>query len=234
MDWMNWKTWIAVALALIALFAIYTFAAPETPRPTITASNDNAADADSSSNATSNDGSRRNTRKREVTVPGVDPVHSEWIDMQSGRYKTERDLFGYKEPPPPPPIIPKPPPPPPDADKDGIPDFRDNCPKKANPDQTDIDRNGIGDACQEGQIIPPPPPPPPKPVPPAFPYKYIGTFGNPASPIATFSGNGEIINARVGDVIAEKWILRGIGIESVDIGYVGFPQDVHDRIGLGQ
>jgi len=31
MDWMNWKTWTAAALILIAVFAIYTFAAPDTP-----------------------------------------------------------------------------------------------------------------------------------------------------------------------------------------------------------
>ncbi|MFL5309495.1 MAG: thrombospondin type 3 repeat-containing protein, partial [Myxococcales bacterium] len=37
------------------------------------------------------------------------------------------------EPPPPPP--PPPPLPPPDKDKDGVPDFRDNCPGVANPSQ---------------------------------------------------------------------------------------------------
>lgn len=34
-----------------------------------------------------------------------------------------------------------------DADDDGIPDPADNCPDTANHDQTDIDGNGIGDAC---------------------------------------------------------------------------------------
>lgn len=36
----------------------------------------------------------------------------------------------------------------PDADGDGIPDGRDNCPRAANPDQADADGNGIGDACE--------------------------------------------------------------------------------------
>ena len=54
-------------------------------------------------------------------------------------------------------------------------------------------------------------------------YKYIGTFGSAANPIATFSGNGEIINVRVGETIDGKFILKSIGIESVDIGFVGFP-----------
>ena len=35
----------------------------------------------------------------------------------------------------------------PDADHDGVPDSRDNCPAVANPTQTDTDGDGIGDAC---------------------------------------------------------------------------------------
>lgn len=35
----------------------------------------------------------------------------------------------------------------PDEDKDGVQDFADNCPIKANPKQSDKNRNGIGDAC---------------------------------------------------------------------------------------
>ncbi|MHB8633551.1 MAG: thrombospondin type 3 repeat-containing protein [Thermoplasmatota archaeon] len=34
-----------------------------------------------------------------------------------------------------------------DRDGDGIPDFADNCPAIANPDQADLDRDGIGDVC---------------------------------------------------------------------------------------
>jgi hypothetical protein len=213
MNWMNWKTWTTAALVIIAVFAIYTFASPEATRPdTLTPAS----------------GAPRTARV--ATVAGVEPVHTEWLDGQTGSYRSERNLFTFREPPPPPP--PKPPAPPPDKDKDGIPDFRDNCPDKANPDQVDIDHNGVGDACQQGPIIPPPPPPPPKPVPPTFPYKYIGTFGPPSNPIATFSGNGELINARVGDVISGKFILRNIGIESIELGFIGFPPDERQRIPL--
>ena len=35
----------------------------------------------------------------------------------------------------------------PDADKDGIPDSKDNCPRDANTDQADRDKDGIGDVC---------------------------------------------------------------------------------------
>jgi Dockerin type I domain/Thrombospondin type 3 repeat len=35
----------------------------------------------------------------------------------------------------------------PDTDKDGVPDAIDNCTQAANPDQTDIDNDGFGNAC---------------------------------------------------------------------------------------
>lgn len=35
-----------------------------------------------------------------------------------------------------------------DKDKDGVPDFRDNCPSAANPGQRDSNSDGKGDACQ--------------------------------------------------------------------------------------
>lgn len=215
MDWMNWKTWTAAAVILLAVFAIYSFAAPEPV--------DDPTDGD----RTVARGQKRTT----IRTPGVDPVHLEWLEKQTGSYSSRRNLFAFPAPPPPP--VPKPPPPPPDKDKDGVPDFQDNCVGTANPDQSDIDRDGMGSACDEGEIAPPPPPPP-APVPPTFQYKYIGTFGPPANPIATFAREGEILNARVGEIIEGKFILRSIGIESVEISYIGFPADRRDRIPLGQ
>jgi hypothetical protein len=39
--------------------------------------------------------------------------------------------------------------PPPDGDGDGVPDRVDNCPSTSNPAQSDHDRDGQGDACDE-------------------------------------------------------------------------------------
>lgn len=215
---MNWKNWTAAALILVIGFAIYTFASPDRSvdrTPEATATNAPA-------------GARKNAA---AETSGVTPIQMELLEAESGSYKSDRNIFAYVEPPPPPPPQPpEPPPPPPDQDKDGVPDFRDNCVAVANPDQQDVDRDNIGSACDQPETPPPPPPP----TPPQFTWKFIGVFGPTQNPIATFARDGEIINARVGEIIEGKFILRHIGIESAEIGFVGFPQDKRQRIPLGQ
>ena len=216
---MNWKIWTIIGVILVALLAVYTFASP-----------DGHAAVPSLAQATVTDSPRSATIA--LTTPGVPRIRKEWLDPQSGSYRSSRDLFSYVEPPPPPPPQPPPPPAPPkDSDHDGVPDVRDNCPDVSNADQADLDRNGIGDACQSTEV---------KifveaPHPPEFSYKYIGTFGPKSNAIATFSGDGELINVRVGETFGNgKFILRNIGIESADIGFPGFPMDMHKRVPIGQ
>jgi hypothetical protein len=227
MDWMNWKTWTVIGAILIAIFAIYGYA-----------SNSRSVDAPAAVIATPIDSPAKAPRTPKVmSTPGVPMLHVEWLEEQSGSYKSSRNLFAFKEPPPPPPPPqPKVVPPPPDQDHDGIPDFRDNCPAVYNPDQADGDHNGVGDLCDPGYAawLKEHPPQPPPLVAPQFTYKYIGTFGTAANPIATFSGSGEIVNVRVGETFGGKFILRSIGIESVEIGFVGFPADMKTRVPIWQ
>jgi len=115
-----------------------------------------------------------------------------------------RDLFDVREPTKPPLPTPTPAPPPPPAP---------------------------GDPRFVGPL--PPPPPTPTPAPPAIPFKFIGTFGPRERPIAVLIAGDRTVNARSGDVVFEKFILRRVGYESVDVGFVGFPPAETRRIGIG-
>jgi hypothetical protein len=59
------------------------------------------------------------------------------------------DAYGRLDPTPATAGFTVPAPPPPDSDKDGLPDTSDNCPVDANTDQSDGDKDGVGDACEE-------------------------------------------------------------------------------------
>ncbi len=224
MDWKSWKSWLLVAGVLIALFAIWAFAAPGS----LLRHEEAIA---STSPATGG----RKTVAADAAEDGVPHLELDLLEPRSGKVESDRNLFAFEAPPAPPipvqPAAQAAPPPPPDQDGDGVPDFRDNCPDTPNPDQADIDRNGVGSACQEGPEVPPPPPPP---TPPAFNYQYLGSFGTPERPIAVFASGEEIINVRLGETFGNnRFILRNIGIESVDIGYVGFPQNRQKRVPVG-
>lgn len=78
----------------------------------------------------------------------------------------------------------------------------------------------------------PPPPPPPTPAPPDIVFKFIGTFGPKDRPIAVLVSNDQVVNARAGDVVFDRFILRRVGYESIDVGFVGFsPLEVR-RVGI--
>ena len=47
--------------------------------------------------------------------------------------------------------------------------------------------------------------------------RFIGTFGFAKDPIAVFENNGEIVNAKVGEVVTGEFRLASIGIESVRV-----------------
>ncbi|HKF44859.1 MAG TPA: hypothetical protein VKG01_17300 [Thermoanaerobaculia bacterium] len=117
--------------------------------------------------------------------------------------ETGRNIFDPRQPSPTPPPTPTPPPPPPPAP---------------------------GSALFIGPL--PPPGPTPTPVPPEVSFKFIGTFGPREAPIAVLLQGDQLLNARAGDVVFNRFILRNIGYESVEIGYVGYPQSVTKRLGI--
>jgi hypothetical protein len=114
-----------------------------------------------------------------------------------------RNIFDLREPTKPPPPTPTPAPPPPPAP---------------------------GSAAFVGPM--PPPLPTPTPVPPEVSFKFIGTFGPKDRPIAVLLLGDQLLNARKDDVVFDRFVLRNIGYESVDVGFVGYPASVTKRLGI--
>lgn len=75
----------------------------------------------------------------------------------------------------------------------------------------------------------PPPPPPPPPVD----VEFLGSFGPENRRIAVFEGEENVvINALVGDLVNGKFRVVAIGLESVDLGFEGFPDAPPERLGI--
>ena len=118
------------------------------------------------------------------------------------------------------------------------------------------------DPFRFGPVPPPPPPPPPTkaqleemrrqeearraaaeraalealiPRPPPVTVVYLGSFGPEKRRIAVFADeSGEnLYNVRVGEVVEDKFIVDRIGYESVDIKFVGFPDEPAKRLPIG-
>jgi hypothetical protein len=76
----------------------------------------------------------------------------------------------------------------------------------------------------------PPPPPPPPPTPPAVPFQFTGTLGPAKSPVAVLLEGDRLVLARQGETVDGKFIIRKVGYESIDVGFVGFPESNRQRI----
>jgi hypothetical protein len=67
-------------------------------------------------------------------------------------------------------------------------------------------------------------------VPPAVPFRALGIFGPRERPIVAFEDGARLINAREGDILDGRFILRRVGRESVDFAFVGLPPEITRRI----
>lgn len=80
----------------------------------------------------------------------------------------------------------------------------------------------------------PPPPAPTGPQPPSSDHlAYLGSFGPRDAQIAVVRGRDELWVVRAGDVLEGSFTIQNIGLESVDIGFIGFPDTKPRRLGLG-
>ncbi len=88
-----------------------------------------------------------------------------------------------------------------------------------------------GEAVFVGPLLPPGPTPTPRP--PEISFKFLGTFGPRERPIAVLALGTDTINAREGEVVFQHFIIRKIGYESIDVGFIGPWKDTR-RVGLTQ
>ena len=148
---------------------------------------------------------RVRAKEKKVAPEDVPIVTLEDLNPPRARRAGEqgRNIFDFRAPTLTPPPTPTPPPPPPPAP---------------------------GSAAFVGPL--PPPAPTPTPLPPEINFKFVGTFGPKDQPIAVLLQGDQLLNARVGDVVFGRYILRNIGYESVDVGFVGYPPSSTKRLGI--
>ena len=57
-----------------------------------------------------------------------------------------------------------------------------------------------------------------------FPYRYIGRFGPENGQLAAFVADGQATVVRAGEVLGGKFLVKAIGIESVEVSLVSAPE----------
>ena len=72
----------------------------------------------------------------------------------------------------------------------------------------------------------------PKP-PPIGDLECLGTFGPSWRKIAVFVDGETVVNALVGDVVKQHFLVHEIGLESVALTFVGFPDEPPARLAIG-
>ncbi|MBP9145190.1 MAG: hypothetical protein KBI44_11960 [Thermoanaerobaculia bacterium] len=129
-------------------------------------------------------------------------------DRQPGALAVGRDPFRFGPPPAPPP------PPPP---------TREELAQRAA--EAEARRRAAEEDARQ-RAIPRPPP---------VTLVYLGSFGTEARRIAVFADDkGEnLYNVRVGEIVEGKFIVDRIGYESVDLKFVGFPDEPAKRLPIG-
>ena len=69
--------------------------------------------------------------------------------------------------------------------------------------------------------------------PPPVDVDLLGIFGPKSRRIAVLSDGEILLNVLEGGVVKEKFIVHKIGLESVDLTFVGFPDEAPHRLAIG-
>jgi len=105
-------------------------------------------------------------------------------------------------------------------------------PPRPRPDQSDI-RKRIEEARRRQTTEVTAPARPPAPTPPPIDVVFLGCFGSGRMRLAVFTDGSEIFNVPEGDVLKDKFVVVKIGMESADLGFVGFPDAPAKRLEIG-
>jgi hypothetical protein len=199
------QLYFLIGLALFLVAVVRWRSRPSTPEPAAGTAGHSARGAASPEDDRPAAGPRARPDAKKVSPEEVPIVTTKDLEPLRAQRSAApgRNIFDQRPPTPVPPPTPTPAPPPPPAP--GSPAF-------------------IGPL--------PPPPPTPTPAPPEISFKFIGTFGPKDRPAAVLVQGDQIVNARAGDVVFDRFILRRVGYESVDVGFVGFRPAETRRIGI--
>jgi hypothetical protein len=136
-------------------------------------------------------------------------IRSDRLDAVPPAFEVGRDLFRYGPPPAPPA------PPPPSAAE-----------LERQRQEAEARRRQAEEAARLAAIPRPPP----------VTVRYLGSFGPTTRRLAVFAASDResVINAAEGEVVEGKFVVVKIGFESVDLGFVGFPDAPPRRLGLSE
>ncbi len=209
---------LLAALGIVALFAAWQWIGPALGmggREEIGGGDDDYADLTSSVGRIPGAG-RATARPQEQTDEVVDLRIAE-LGGTARDYKPGRDPWRFVLPPPPPPA-PTPPPPRPLTAAE--------IEAQRQAEMLLAQQRAAAAAAAAAEAA--------KPKPPPFTLQYLGKFGPEERPLAVFTDGKNILNVQEGEVIQDKFIVSQIGLESVEIQFVGFPNWPPQRLPVGR
>ncbi len=153
----------------------------------------------------------RGTVRSVVDSPGVVELRLEDLEKVAGRFRPGRDPFRFGESG--------------DAEAEPTEDEDDEAARAAAAQEA-LRRAMEAQRRQEAAVSG-------RPVLPDFDLKFLGSFGSRQKRLAVFSDGVEIFNALEGGVLKSHFVIRQIGLESVDVGYLDYPDEPAIRLAAG-
>lgn len=176
------------------------------------------AGSGSSESGNRSQAAERGTVRSVVDSPGVVELHLEDLEKVAGRFRPGRDPFRFGEART---LEAEP-----TEDEDDEDDEAAREAERAAAAQEALRRAMEAQRRQEAAVSG-------RPMLPDFDLKFLGSFGSRQKRLAVFSDGAEIFNALEGGVLKGHFVIRQIGLESVDVGYLDYPDEPAIRLAAG-